>query len=137
MPPWAKADRIADEQNLSALESFWKLFAARYRGRNVIFAYDLRNEPEVQWDTALMREKWNRWLEQRYGTAGKLVAGVGRDQRSASFGTSCPRRRASRRPAAASCSTTNCSAKTWPTTGRAGRWRRSNPWIRTRWSRWD
>jgi hypothetical protein len=77
VPSWAKVDRIADEQNLSALESFWKLFAARYRGRNVIFAYDLRNEPEVQWDTAPMREKWNRWLEQRYGTIGKLVQAWG------------------------------------------------------------
>jgi len=30
---------------LEALESFWKEFAARYRGRPVIFAYDLLNEP--------------------------------------------------------------------------------------------
>ena len=73
LPAWAKVDRIADELHLIALESFWKLFAARYRGRSVVFAYDLRNEPEVQWDTPPMREKWNRWLQQRYGTAGKLL----------------------------------------------------------------
>ena len=36
---------------MAALESFWKLFASRYRGRNVIFAYDLKNEPEVPWDS--------------------------------------------------------------------------------------
>jgi hypothetical protein len=73
LPEWARGDRIADEKVLSALESFWKLFAARYRGRNVIFAYDLLNEPEVRWDTPVMREKWNRWLEQRYGSIEKLA----------------------------------------------------------------
>jgi hypothetical protein len=73
VPAWAKVDRIADESHLSALESFWRLFAARYRGRSVIFAYDLRNEPEVPWDTPPMRGKWNRWLEQRYSTAERLA----------------------------------------------------------------
>ncbi len=77
MPPWAGVDRLADEKVLSALESFWKLFAARYRGRNVIFAYDLLNEPEVRWDTAPMREKWNRWLERQYGSAEKLAQAWG------------------------------------------------------------
>ena len=66
--PFAEVDRIADERNLAALESFWKQFAARYRERSVLFAYDLRNEPEVLWDTAPLRVRWNRWLEQHYGT---------------------------------------------------------------------
>ena len=68
-----KGDRIADEQVLRALESFWRLFAGRYRGRNVTFAYDLRNEPEVSWNTPSMREKWNHWLERKYGSADQLV----------------------------------------------------------------
>jgi len=74
LPDWAKVDRVADEAHLNALAEFWKLFAARYRGRSVIFAYDLRNEPEVQWDNAVMREKWNHWLAQHYGTLDKLVS---------------------------------------------------------------
>src|SRR5262249_11671178 len=44
-PAWTQEDRIADEKNVAALDEFWKQFAARYRGRPVIFAYDLRNEP--------------------------------------------------------------------------------------------
>lgn len=77
MPAWAKVDPVADEQHVRALESFWRQFAARYRGRSVIFAYDLRNEPVVLWDSQPMREQWNRWLEQRYGTAEKLAQSWG------------------------------------------------------------
>src|ERR1043166_1423823 len=61
-PEWARVDQIASERTLSGLELFWKEFAARYRDRAVIFAYELRHEPEVRWDTPRMREKWNRWL---------------------------------------------------------------------------
>jgi len=70
-PAWARTDRIADERVLRALENFWRLFAQRYRGRNVLFAYDLLNEPAVAWDTPAMRAKWNRWLDVRYGSADK------------------------------------------------------------------
>jgi beta-galactosidase GanA len=44
-PEWARGDRMADENALAATEAFWRLFAAKYRGRSVLFAYDLRNEP--------------------------------------------------------------------------------------------
>jgi hypothetical protein len=74
IPPWAATDRIADERVLAALETFWKLFAERYRGRNVLFAYDLLNEPAVAWDTPAMRAKWSRWLEAEYGSAEKTAA---------------------------------------------------------------
>jgi hypothetical protein len=74
LPPWAATDRFADERMLRALENFWKLFAARYRGRNVLFAYDLLNEPSVAWKTPAMHEKWNRWLEKQYGSAEKTAA---------------------------------------------------------------
>ncbi len=73
IPAWAATDRIADEQVLRALEDFWKLFAGRYRGRDVIFAFDLLNEPQVAWDTPAMRAKWNRWLEARYHSAEKAA----------------------------------------------------------------
>ena len=70
-PPWAREDRVADEKVLAGLETFWKLFAARYRSRSVIFAYDLRNEPEVAWDTPPLKAKWNQWLGSRYRSAAE------------------------------------------------------------------
>lgn len=50
VPQWAQGDRFADEKLLAAQENFWRLFARRYRGRNVILAYDLLNEPSVGWN---------------------------------------------------------------------------------------
>jgi sugar phosphate isomerase/epimerase len=85
-PEWAKADRIADERVLSALENFWRLLTSRYRGRNVIFGYDLRNEPEVTWDTAPMRVKWNNWLEKKYRSPEKLASAWASDRQDLSFG---------------------------------------------------
>lgn len=41
LPDWAKSDRYADEVVLCSLEEFWRQFAARYRGRPVIFVHDL------------------------------------------------------------------------------------------------
>ncbi len=72
MPHWQPVS-IEDEQTLAALEKFWKLFAARYGHRNVIFAYDLKNEPEVRWDGPGFREKWNAWLNTKYGSVEKLT----------------------------------------------------------------
>lgn len=71
-PTWTHQDRIADEQVLRALEVFWTELAARSRGRNVIFAYDLRNEPEVGWDTPVLREKWQRWVKRFYPSVEAL-----------------------------------------------------------------
>ncbi|MFA7005613.1 MAG: cellulase family glycosylhydrolase, partial [Verrucomicrobiia bacterium] len=68
LPEWARTDHFADETLLRSLEDFWRLFAVRYRGRNVIFAYDLKNEPSVGWDSADMRTRWNAWLKQRYAS---------------------------------------------------------------------
>ena len=80
-PDWARGDRIANERLLAGLWSFWFQFAARYRGRGVIFAYDLRNEPEVQWDSHDMQAKWNAWLRQHYRTV---------DQAAAAWATNAP-----------------------------------------------
>jgi len=74
-PKWSPV-AVADEPTVSALESFWKLFAARYRGRNVIFGYDLRNEPEVGWNTN-MQPRWNDWLRKKYGSQEKLALAWG------------------------------------------------------------
>lgn len=74
LPKWARADRVADEKNLAALESFWRLLAARYKNRPVIFSYDLRNEPEVAWNNPVMQEKWPRWVINKHGSREKAFA---------------------------------------------------------------
>jgi endo-1,4-beta-mannosidase len=67
-PPSWGVGRVEDPETVEALEVFWKLFATRYRGRNVIFAYDLKNEPEVSWDTSPLRAQWKQWVRQKYTT---------------------------------------------------------------------
>ena len=74
-PNWSPVG-VEDERTLKALESFWTQFAARYRSRNVIFAYDLKNEPEVGWSDA-MKPAWNTWLQKRYGTSQQLARAWG------------------------------------------------------------
>ncbi len=71
-PPNWRPVAIADEKTLVYTEEFWKLFAARYRGRHVIFAYDLKNEPDVGWDNEIVIRRWNTWLKNKYGTVEKI-----------------------------------------------------------------
>jgi len=73
IPDWVPRDRIADERALAALEQFWRILAARYRGRSVLFAYDLLNEPSVPWATPAMRAQWNPWLQTRYAGVEALA----------------------------------------------------------------
>ena len=73
VPEWAQGDRFAEERLLAATEAFWRLFAARYNGRSVLFAYDLLNEPEIGWDGPAMTNKWHDWLGRTYGTAEKAA----------------------------------------------------------------
>lgn len=66
MPAWIKGlgdvrTDLADEAGLKVLEEFWRMFAGRYRGRRTIWAYDLRNEPAVAWDTPAARVQWEAW----------------------------------------------------------------------------
>lgn len=69
MPQWGKGINFysidGSEACLQALEDYWRMFAARYRGRAVIWAYDLRNEPSVAWDTPRMRAAWDAWRKER------------------------------------------------------------------------
>ena len=76
-PAWARGDRYADEELVRAQEAFWTALSARYRGRGVIWAYDLLNEPEIRWDGASMRAKWNQWLEGTYKTSQALASAWG------------------------------------------------------------
>ena len=68
LPAWARRDTIADPQAVAALVEFWKLFAGRYRGRPVIFAYDLRNEPSVPWESSELARRWPDFLHRKYGS---------------------------------------------------------------------
>jgi hypothetical protein len=86
LPAWARGDRIADEPVLAALEQFWRQFAARYRDRAVLFAYDLLNEPEVRWDTPAMKAAWNGWLREHYEAPAQAVAAWGQAGRGAEWG---------------------------------------------------
>lgn len=75
-PSWV-GDRFAEESTLAAQETFWKLFAARYKGRKVIFAYDLLNEPMIAWKGAPMKARWNQWLLAKYGSVQKAAEAWG------------------------------------------------------------
>jgi hypothetical protein len=86
VPSWARKDRIADETVLAALEHFWRRLSERYRGRSVVFAYDLLNEPMVSWDSPVMRVKWNSWLQSRYGSAAAIAKSWGRTQDQIEWG---------------------------------------------------
>jgi hypothetical protein len=83
-PEWPLGG-IDNEKTLSALETYWKMFAARYRGRNVIFAYDLRNEPAVGWDG--LEAPWNLWLADKYKSIDRLNAAWNGQKPEAQFGT--------------------------------------------------
>jgi hypothetical protein len=66
MPEWTHKlgnahANLGNEDLLKALEDYWKMFAGRYRGRNTIWSYDLKNEPSVEWDTPESRVKWDQW----------------------------------------------------------------------------
>ncbi len=64
---------IEDEDTVRDLAQFWKLFATRYRGRSVIFAYELKNEPSVPWRSDILQKRWNIWLEHKYASAWALT----------------------------------------------------------------
>ena len=71
---------VADPRTLQYTVQFWELFAARYRGRHVIFAYDLKNEPMIDWQSEIIPPQWNAWLQKKYGSGEKLAAAWGADQ---------------------------------------------------------
>lgn len=73
VPDWVPRDRYAEEQMLVALEHFWQQLVSRYRNRNVIFAYDLLNEPSIPWNTPAMRDHWNQWLRLHYDSPQSLA----------------------------------------------------------------
>ncbi|PWU15615.1 MAG: hypothetical protein C5B50_15165 [Verrucomicrobia bacterium] len=71
-PPNWRPVAIADARTLEYTVQFWKLFAARYKGQNVIFAYDLKNEPDIEWNNEIILPQWNTWLRKKYGSEEQL-----------------------------------------------------------------
>lgn len=69
VPAWIQElqtpDLDGNEPAMRALEKYWRLFATRYRGRSTIWAYDLKNEPVVAWDTPYLRTQWEEWRKSR------------------------------------------------------------------------
>ena len=66
MPEWTNPlgnvhANHGNEVSLKSLEDYWTMFAGRYRGRSTIWAYDLKNEPSVIWDSADSQKKWDEW----------------------------------------------------------------------------
>jgi beta-1,2-mannobiose phosphorylase / 1,2-beta-oligomannan phosphorylase len=76
-PPSWRPVAVADPRTLQYTVQFWERFAARYRGRHVIFAYDLKNEPLIDWQSEVMPPQWNAWLEKKYGSSQKVAAAWG------------------------------------------------------------
>jgi hypothetical protein len=68
---------VADQRTLQYTVQFWELFAARYRGRHVIFAYDLKNEPMIDWQNEIIVPQWSAWLQRKYGTSEKITTAWG------------------------------------------------------------
>ena len=64
-PAWVRGLDGTDDRMIAALEGYWRMFAGRYRGRSTIWAYDLKNEPAVEWNTPGMASRWDAWRRQR------------------------------------------------------------------------
>jgi hypothetical protein len=75
-PNW-KPVSVSDPKTLAYTVQFWQLFAARYRGRHVIFAYDLKNEPAIEWKNEIIPPQWHAWLDKKYTSPERLAAAWG------------------------------------------------------------
>ena len=68
VPDYDQPDMFCGPEVFQALDYFWSQMAARYRDEPAIFAWDLRNEPMVKWDGPFMRQGWQTYLKERYGS---------------------------------------------------------------------
>ena len=67
VPDYCKPDMYCNPDALEALSTYWQYMAARYRDEPAIFAWDLRNEPMIGWDSEPMRAGWKKFLKGKYG----------------------------------------------------------------------
>lgn len=70
-PEWC-SDFSVDETALQGEEFFWSSIGKEYSNETQIFAYDLKNEPNIPWKSDAMISKWNDWLRSRYETRENL-----------------------------------------------------------------
>lgn len=70
-PDWC-SDLFVDETTLQGEEIFWGSIAEEFSNETYIFAYDLKNEPIISWESNTMMSKWNDWLRNKYGSIENL-----------------------------------------------------------------
>ena len=85
--PALEPDPFCGEPYLAALRNFWADMIAAYGDRDEIFAWDLRNEPMVGWDSGPMREGWHTFLKKKYRCRKYLEEAWGDELRGETFGT--------------------------------------------------
>ena len=73
VPAWRGKDPYADETILAADETWWRVFAERFKDEAAILAYDLLNEPSIRWDTPTMQAQWNDWLRAKYAATEDIA----------------------------------------------------------------
>lgn len=84
---WFDVEKLADDgRALDESCAFWEKFVGHYAGHPAIWAWDLRNEllywtrphmttpgdPAEQRIEAMLKDKWPRWLETRYGSVDTM-----------------------------------------------------------------
>jgi len=73
VPDYCKPDMYCNPDALEAIKTYWEYMAVRYKNEPAIFAWDLRNEPMIYWDSEPMRNGWKKYLKEKYGENVKLT----------------------------------------------------------------
>jgi hypothetical protein len=87
LPPWLAPEDIQGYQHYlnplyqDAHATFWEQFAGQVADEEVIYGFDLVNEPFMPWDGDNLRKLWNQWLLERCDSPIALKK---------SWGASCP-----------------------------------------------
>lgn len=67
VPGYCRPDMYCNPGALEALQTYWSFMSKRYKDEPVVFAWDLRNEPMINWDSEPMRYGWKQFLINKYG----------------------------------------------------------------------
>jgi hypothetical protein len=89
---WFDVEKLADHgRSLDESCAFWEAFVGHYAGHPAIWAWDLRNEllywtrphsvpagsPDSLRIEAMLRDRWPKWLETRYGSVAAMNRAYG------------------------------------------------------------